>query len=235
MLGKVVLAVDQATPDFAREALWEGMNGWARWTAIFLDVHGVALCAGCLALLAGVAACLPRWRGPWRVPADSWPIFSLYRDFQAGMLFSTLAMLLRSGQTLQAGLEDAAECASPWMRWHLGRILSALDENPNAVLDAFRRGILSRPLLARAMTLNRSSQTFADVLVQLGTRESERVVERVKITARVANAAVVGAVAGVAVFMGVASITVPGRFASLMEPSTLMMLKARHDSARAPS
>jgi hypothetical protein len=121
------------------------------------------------------------------------------------------------------------------MRWHLGRVLSALDENPNGVLDAFRRGMLSRPLLARAMTLNRSSQTFADVLVHLGTQEGERVLERVRVAARAANAAIVGVLASVAVFMGIASITVPGRFATLMEPSTLMMLKARNDIPKSPS
>ena len=42
--------------------------------------------------------------------------------------------------------------------------------------------------------------------------------------------ALVGLFASVATFMGVASMTVPGRFASLMEPSTLMTLKARYDA-----
>jgi len=233
VLARVVLAVDQSTPEFAREALWEGTNGWARLLAVFADAHGGALCLAFLAAIVAVAASLPRWRGRWRCHADTWPVFSLYRDFQAGMLFSSLAMMLRSGQTLSASLEHLALRASPWMRWQLGRVLSALDEQPTAVLDAFRRGLLSRSLLARAMTLNRSSSTFSEVLVQLGTREGERVLDRVKVTARIANVAVLGVLVGAAVFLGVASITVPGRFAALMEPSMLMILKARYDASRA--
>ena len=42
--------------------------------------------------------------------------------------------------------------------------------------------------------------------------------------------ALMGLFASVATFMGVASMTVPGRFASLMEPSTLMTLKASYDA-----
>jgi type II secretory pathway component PulF len=228
MLGQVVLAIDQATPDFVREALWQGMNGWARTMALSLDAHGGALAAVGLLLLLAIVGCLPRWSGAWRARVESWPLFSLYRDFQAGMLLSSLAMMLRSGQTLQASLEDVAQRASPWMRWHLTRVLVALDESPNAVLDAFRHGVLSRRLLARAMTLNRSSQTFSDVLVELGTREGERVLAQVKATAQAAHVAVVATLAGCAVFMGVASITV-------MEPSTLMMLKARHDAEQRSS
>jgi hypothetical protein len=68
------------------------------------------------------------------------------------------------------------------------------------------------------------------VLIQLGTSEGARILHRVKKAAVIANLALVGLFASVATFMGVASMTVPGRFASLMEPSTLMTLKARYDA-----
>ena len=187
-----------------------------------------------LALGLGLAAMLwslPRWRGSWRLRVESWPVYGLYRDFQAGMLLSSMAMLLRKGETLQGSLDDVTQRASPWMRWHLGRVVGALDENPTATLDAFRRGLLSPHLLSRAATLHRSSASFSDVLIQLGTSEGERVLARVKKAAVVANFALVGLFASVATFMGVASMTVPGTFASLMEPSNLMALRAAYDAA----
>jgi hypothetical protein len=42
--------------------------------------------------------------------------------------------------------------------------------------------------------------------------------------------ALVGVFASVATFMGVASMTVPGKFATLMEPSNLMTLRAVYDA-----
>jgi hypothetical protein len=78
--------------------------------------------------------------------------------------------------------------------------------------------------------LSRSRPSFSEVLISLGTTEGERVLKRVKRAAVMANFALVGVFASVATFMGVASITVPGKFASLMEPSSLMALRAAHES-----
>jgi len=226
LLGKVILVIDDATPAYAQDALWEGMNGWAKAIAIFAQAWGPQTLVVLGAALAAVLWSLPRWRGPFRLRVEAWPVYGLYRDFQAGMLFSAMAMLLKTGETLQGSIDDVTQRASPWMRWHLGRVLEALEENPTATLDAFRRGLLSSHLLSRATTLNRSSASFADVLIQLGTSDGERVLARVKRAAVIANFALVGVFASVATFMGIASMTVPGKFATLMEPSNLMTLRA---------
>jgi type II secretory pathway component PulF len=230
LLGKVILVIDAATPPYAQEALWDGMNGWARAVALLAQAWGAQLVVALGAALAAVLWSLPRWRGPARLRVEGWPIYGLYRDFQAGMLFSSMAMMLRTGETLQGSIDDVTQRASPWMRWHLGRVVDALEENPTGTLDAFRRGLLSAHLLSRAATLNRSSTSFSDVLIQLGTTEGERVLARVKKAAVIANFALVGLFASVATFMGVASMTVPGTFASLMEPSNLMALRAVYDA-----
>lgn len=231
LLGKVILVIDAATPVYAQEALWDGMNGWARAIATFADAWGTLALLVLGALLGAVLWSLPCWRGAARLRVEGWPVYGLYRDFQAGMLFSSLAMLLQTGETLQGSIDDLTQRASPWMRWHLGRVVAALQDNPNATLDAFRRGLLSPHLLSRAATLHRSSPSFSDVLIQLGTTEGERVLARVQKAAVIANFALVGLFASVATFMGVASMTVPGKFASLMEPSNLMTLRALYDAA----
>lgn len=226
LLGRVILVVDQSTPDYARDALWEGMNGWARAIAAFAQAWGLQTLLLVSALLVSMLWSLPRWRGAVRLRVEGWPVYGLYRDFQSGMLFSAMAMMLKTGETLRGSIDDITQRASPWMRWHLGRVVDALDENPTGTLDAFRRGLLSPHLLARVATLHRSSPSFSDVLIQLGTSEGDRVLARVKKAGLIANFALVGLFAGVATFMGIASITVPGRFATLMEPSTLMSLRA---------
>jgi len=230
LLGQVVLVIDQATPVYAQDALWEGMNGWARAIAEVSQAWGAQVLVALLLGFGALLWSLPRWRGAGRLRVEGWPVFGLYRDFQAGMLISAMAMLLKTGETLQGSIDDIAQRASPWMRWHLARVLDALDENPTGTLDAFRRGFLSPWLLARAATLSRSSASFSDVLIKLGTAEGARVLQRVKKAAVIANFALVGGFAGVATFMGVASMTVPGRFATLMEPSTLMALRASYEA-----
>jgi len=231
LLGKVILVIDDATPLYAQGALWEGMNGWARDIAGFAVSWGPQTLAALVLALGAVLWSLPRWRGAWRLRVEAWPVYGLYRDFQAGMLLSAMAMMLKTGETLQGSIDDVTQRASPWMRWHLGRVVDALEENPTGTLDAFRRGLLSPHLLSRAATLTRSCPSFSDVLVQLGTTEGDRVLARVRRAAVVANFALVGLFASVATFMGVASMTVPGRFATLMEPSNLMTLRALHDAA----
>ena len=230
LLGKVILVIDEATPVYAQDALWEGMNGWARVIAMFAQAWGAQTLLALGLALGAVLWSLPRWRGASRMRVEAWPIYGLYRDFQAGMLFSSMDMMLKTGETLQGSIDDVTQRASPWMRWHLGRVVDALEENPTGTLDAFRRGLLSPHLLSRAATLNRSSASFSDVLIQFGTTEGERVLLRVKRAAVIANFALVGLFASVATLMGVASMTVPGRFASLMEPSNLMTLRAVYDA-----
>jgi len=230
LLGKVILVIDDATPIYAQDALWDGMNGWAKSIATFSQAWGAQTLVLLVAVFVAVLWSLPRWRGAARLRVEGWPVYGLYRDFQAGMLFSSMAMMLKTGETLQGSIDDVTQRASPWMRWHLGRVVDALEENPTGTLDAFRRGLLSAHLLSRAATLSRSSASFSDVLIQLGTTEGDRVLARVKKAAVIANFALVGIFASVATFMGIASMTVPGTFASLMEPSNLMTLRAMYDA-----
>ena len=234
LLGKVILVIDEATPAYAQDALWDGMNGWAKAIAVFAQDWGTQMLVVLGVTLGAMLWSLPRWRGAARLRVEAWPVYSLYRDFQAGMLFSSMAMMLKTGETLQGSIDDVTQRASPWMRWHLGRVVDALEENPTATIDAFRRGLLSPHLLSRAATLNRSSASFSDVLIQLGTTEGERVLARVKKAAVIANFALVGLFASVATFLGIASMTVPGKFASLMEPSNLMTLRALYDAQHPP-
>ena len=236
VLSGVILSIDRSTPEYVKAALWIGMNGWARSIALASDRFGVLLMVLLTAAVAAAAVSLPRWKGRGRLALESWPMYALYRDFQSGLLFTSMAMLLSTGATLKGALEDIAQGSSAWMRWHLMRVLRALDDSPTSTIDAFSRGLLSPYMLSRAATLQRTAATFSDVLVELGTRESERVLKGVRRAAVVTNVAVVGVLVALSTFMGLATLTVPGRFSALMEPSTLMGLKQAHEAKvdRAP-
>ena len=233
ILSEVILSIDRSAPDCVKDELWSGSNGWARQMAVLMDQFGLPTVVMFVVLLALALVSLPRWRGRTRLWVEAWPVYGLYRDFQSGLLFSALAMLLSNGSTLKGALEDIAQGSSTWMRWHLTRVLRSLDDNPTNTIEAFSRGLLSPYMLARAATLQRTSASFAEVLIELGTRESERVLKGVRHAAVIANVAIVGVLLCVCTFMGLSTLTVPGRFSALMEPSTLMSLKQAHEAKNA--
>lgn len=240
IVARVLQSIDKSTPIYVRDEVWAGFNGLAKALADYSLNHGVASLLVITAGMALVLWSLPRWRGTWRLRADRLPMFSLYRDLQAGLVLSAIAMMLRSGETLRGTLEDLATDARPVLRWQLLRVIRSLDREPTRVVDAFSRGLLSPYLLARMGTLARSAKSLPDVLVELGTSEGDRVLARVRRTAVIASAASVGLLASVAATLGVASMTVPATFAAATDPTHLMLARQRHEArealrAQAPS
>jgi hypothetical protein len=232
IVAGVLASIDKSTPIYVRDQVWQGFNGLAKLLADFsLQFGPLALIAFTAMVLLALWS-LPRWRGAARLKADRLPVYSLYRDFQAGLLFSSMAMLLKTGGSLRGSLEDLGERASPVVRWHIRRVLRSLDEAPNRTIEAFGLGVLSPYLLARAATLSRTAPSFADVLIELGTLERPRVLARVRRAALVANVAVVSLLGATAAVLGLASITVPGQFATVMEPTNLMAAKQAYDLAQ---
>ena len=229
VMSGVIREIDLSTPVYLRDQVWSGFNGFAKWIADVAHDNGAALLVVLASLTAVLVWSLSQWTGRARLTADKLPVYSLYRDFQAGLLFSSMAMLLSTGGSLRGTIEDLAQRGTKVTRWQLRRVLRALDDAPNNSLEAFGRGLLSPHLYARAMTLQRTSKSFADVLIELGTSEGGRVLARVRHAAIVANIAVVGIVATASLVLGLASITVPGTFAAVMEPANMMAAKQAYD------
>lgn len=230
VMSLMILSIDASTPDYVKPHLWTGFNGAAKWFAELAMQQGPLL-LGLMALATlALLRSLPRWTGSLRLRADRAPVFGLYRDYQAGMLFSSLSMLLRAGRPLKASLEDLALQSSGWLRWQLRRAVGSLEEQPNDPVGAFSRGLVGPHLLSRTYTLKRSARQFADVLIELGTSEGPRVLQRVRKSALLMNICTVGSMAALATWLGLASITVPTKFSNLMQPASLMALKSAHEA-----
>jgi type II secretory pathway component PulF len=229
VVSDVLRSTDRSTPIYIRDEVWSGFNAFAKLLADLSVAYGGTALTVFVAAVALAVYSLPRWTGHRRLRVDGWPIYSLYRDFQAGLVLSSLAMQLRAHLPLRSSIEDLAQDASPWVRWQISRVTRSLDEEPTAIVRAFGRGLLSPHLQARASTLNRKSKDFAEVLVQLGTSEGHRVLGRVKQTALAMNIAVMSVLGGVTVTLGLAAMTVPGDFATAMEPTSLMTSKRMYE------
>ena len=74
---------------------------------------------------------------------------------------------------------------------------------------------------------------FADVVIRLGKVEVERALERIRVSAMALNGVLVTVLFVYASILGLGSMTVPGKFAELTDPSTMSLLKHKYDTEKA--
>lgn len=212
------------------------------WTPYLSFVRGVSeLIAGygaygMAALAAGVVAflsALPRWTGPWRAKLDRvspkmatglFPVapfllpMALYRDFVAGQVLTTLAVLLNSGATLTDAMKTIARNSTPYARWHMQRMLGHLHQHATDYVPAFGKGLLSTRLLAMLASRLRNARKFDEVLVDIGTQGNAVIRGEVQRTAVVINAMLIMAGALFIIFLYSGQVLIADATAEAMDP-----------------
>lgn len=223
MNAGIVAGIAQSAPP----GVWTGFNAFVRSVSEFLNTYWGAALLGLVGLIAVVVYFLPRWTGPHRLKIDNLPGFALYRDYNAAVVLSAMAMMLGSGKTLRQAIDDMRANASPWLRWHLQRILNSLEDNPTDYVSAFSRGLMPVSVRARLMSLLDSSKSFDAALVVLGTSEVQRLEQNVKVSAAAVNWALTGALVSLAVVLSVGQMTIATALSREAEPSRMMQNGSR--------
>lgn len=113
---------------------------------------------------------------------------AMYRDFVAGQVLTTLAVLLNSGATLNSALKTIQQTGTPYVRWHMRRILSHLELYSTDYVGSFGKGLLSSSLLASLASTIRNNPKFDRVLVELGTTGNKKIRDQVQKSAVIINA-----------------------------------------------
>lgn len=90
---------------------------------------------------------LSRWTGRVRRHLDEHFPYNIYRDHVGSMLLVSLAAMMRSGISLRSSLARAEQFSSPWLRWHIRKIMLNLSR-PNTPYfgQAFRTGVLNQEM-----------------------------------------------------------------------------------------
>lgn len=169
----------------APPTIWTPYLSAVRFVAESIASYGAhALIFAVIALL-GFFYSLPRWTGSLRARLDRvsskaatalFPVapillpLALYRDFTAGQVLTTLAVLLNSGATLTDALRTIGKSGTPYTRWHMRRILAHLNQFSTDYVPAFGKGLLSTRLLAMLASRIRNAPKFDEVLVDIGTQ-----------------------------------------------------------------
>jgi hypothetical protein len=202
--------------------VWQGFNGIVRWLAEAITGYAIMIGAGTIAAVGFLLYMLPRWTGAWRLKVETWPAFSLYRDYNAAIVLSSIAMMVRSGQTMREALESLRGTARPWLRWHLARIIASIEDNPTDYIGAFGRGLMPAPVRARLASLLDSASSFGDALVTLGSSEIHTLEGRVKLSAKTVNWSLTGFFVSLAVVLSLGTMTIASALSREAEPSRLM-------------
>jgi type II secretory pathway component PulF len=136
--------------------------------------HGFAILGVLVAAFLLFLYSLPRWRGPWRARVDRFLPYSLYRDFSGSLLLISLASMMRSGVSLRSALERSLTFSSPWLRWHIRKVLSNLSK-PNVPHfgQAFATGLLSQQLEDRVQDASERRDPI-DAFVRMGVSAVDR-------------------------------------------------------------
>lgn len=225
LVGALCIITSEIIASIARDApasVWVGFNGFVRVIAEFINAHWGKVFLGIVATVAFVIWQLPRWTGPNRVKADGLPGFSLYRDYNAAVVLSAMSMMIGSGKTMKQALEDLRLNATPWLRWHLQRVINSLDDNPTDYMAAFSRGLMPLSVRARLNSLLDSSKSFDVALVALGTSEVKRLEGAVKVSAETVNWTLTGALVALAVVLSIGQMTIASALSNESDPVKLM-------------
>jgi hypothetical protein len=220
--------------------VWTPFNDSVRGVANFINNYGLLFLFLSVVFIFGFSYCLPRWTGKLRLsleqvnPAISvWltPIapyllpLSIYRDFQALMLLSSLAVLLKTGKTLNEALEIISSRASPYLRYHVKRILNYIEEYPLEVSVAFTSGILSPKVSARLATIARTIPAYERVLIEIGTLGSIEIRNQVKKSAVLLNAIFISLAISLAMFLYVGQLMITQSLNRALDPTTALQRK----------
>lgn len=226
--------------EFAPASVWTPFNSAVRMVANVINVGGPYIILAALLGVAAMAWALPNWRNPlrfklekiqpktafWLIPIAPWltPL-SIYRDFQALLILSTLAVLLKRGRTLNQALESVATNGTPYVRHHMRRIIFFLEEAPLEVSKAFATGILSPNVSARLATISRTNPSFEEVLIEIGTTGSVEITKQVQKAASGMNIMLLCLAAFMTVFLYIGQLNLSFTLKKEMDPNVMMQRK----------
>lgn len=130
---------------------------------------------------------LPRWTGPVRQFIDRFPPWSAYREENANILLTSLAGFLSNKFTLTRACEEIRDRSSPYLRWHLNRIIPQIESKGEAALEAFNTGIFSQAVLDRLEDAHRT-RDIDNTFIHVGDKALFSLVRLVKLRADAINA-----------------------------------------------
>lgn len=230
--------------------VWTPFNDTVRIVANVINNYGVLICILGMLLVLFFVSQLSKWRSPlrlkmercnpvlavWLTPVAPWLLpLAMYRDFQAGLVFSALAVWLGTGRSLKESLEAILQNSSPYLKSHIRRILNHLNANPTEYIEAFSKGLISQRLLAKMGSSIRNSPSFSDVIIEIGTTGNKEAREQVTKNAAVMNFTFVGLFIGLVMFLYVGLMNISSSMQTEMNPVRQIQREMEKKAPKSPT
>lgn len=221
MLAFLVILSVHVIPVFAEIAppdKWSAIGKVLYFVSRAVTGYGIFMLIGFAALCGWFIWSLPNWTGPRRTAFDRYLPYRIYRDYHGSVFLVSLATMMQAGDTLARSLETLKKRASPWLRWHINKILVNMQTNAGNYGEAFATGVFSQELSNRLADFSRRSSEFDKVLSRIGIDGISEIRQEVETTAKKLNlllSVIIGCVLGFMV-LGII-VTAQGLSSSLRE------------------
>jgi type II secretory pathway component PulF len=149
--------------------------------------YGAYLLATLVLLIAMFVYSLSRWTGPWRQKVDAYFPYSVYRDFSGALLLVSLAAMMNAGISLRTSLGRVQKFASPWMAWHIRRVVLNLSRaNSPYFGQAFQTGVLNQQMADQVQDAS-ERRNPVEAFIRTGSQAIDQMVVILEKRARLVN------------------------------------------------
>ncbi len=229
MVGFMVVLALFVVPVFVEIApveKWNSIGKILYFVSHAITHYGLFLLIGASALIFGFIWTLPNWTGGWRAIADKHLPYSVYRDYHGALFLIALAVMMHSGDTLMRALEALKARSTPWLRWHIVRIIKNVDKMAGNYGESFSTGVFSQQLTNRIVDYSRRSSELDKVISRIGIDGIERVRKDVESGAKLMNSILIAVLGALLAFMLVGTIlTAQGLSESLKKEVSMQKIK----------
>ncbi len=154
-------------------AAWPALSQWLYHFADFIAHSWCFMLADVALLSVSCIILCTQYAGRLRSILDVLPPFSLYRQAVAAGLLQTLAILLQHGVMVKEAFILLTYGASPFLKSHLQRMQTALDNGTLSLADVLDSGLIERnDVLRLRVVANSRGMNFA--LSRLAKHAAER-------------------------------------------------------------
>ncbi len=165
---------------------WQGGGQTLLWLSGAVKNYGVLLVAAVAGCVYFFIWSLGHWTGPTRAKLDQRFPYSFYSSYHGAMLLVSLLALNRGGVSVMYSLNHLLVSASPWMRWHLKKIIRSIQQRPDAFAESFNSGLYSSRVVFR-MALASSSGAVEDKLEGIAETSMKETLKDLKRTSAFVN------------------------------------------------
>lgn len=158
-------------PEFARmlpESSWTGSSGLLLTVSKHVASIWPYFIFMVVVLTGLIFWSLPRWTGKWRERMSWFPPYAIYRSYVSSIFLIALASMLNTGTPLDAALKKILKNASPYLSFHLIKMVNKMGEGvPSG--DALETGLIDDVTADQLYVFSRTID-FSKALKSLGER-----------------------------------------------------------------